>query len=362
MGFALIELLVVVAILAVLIGLAVPAAQKVRATADRIQCAGHLKQIGLALHNYHDQHGSFPPGLDNMPWFTGAGPKRTQKYWILSWMTRLLPFIEQDSVWRQMDVEEDNLSIKIPVRYDPWNSQRFVGLGTEQPLFSCSADRRTLVATQITERGLNLTIAFTAYQGVSGISHRGGHTYTGNTATWRFTTQNDEMDPMTGQKTGMNGMLIPVQNTTGICPPGVKMADVHDGLSNTLMVGERPPSTDLIFGWLFAGFGVSGDGDGDVVLGISERNELNPFGNKDPSGKPCSTGHPDANDPSAYKLSPGDPGNACDQWHYYSLHTGGANFCLADASVRFLSYGMHPIVQRALATRNGQEVFDSPFP
>src|SRR5439155_15856622 len=92
-GFTLMELLVGMAILAVLIGLLVPAAQKVRDTANRIQCANHLHQIGLALHHYHDQQGSFPPGLDNMPWYTAAEPKRTQKYWMLSWMTRIMPFI-----------------------------------------------------------------------------------------------------------------------------------------------------------------------------------------------------------------------------------------------------------------------------
>src|SRR5439155_2088976 len=107
-AFTLIELLVVLAILAALVGLVVPAAQKVRDAANCIQCASHLKQIGLALHHYHDQHGSFPPGLDNMPWYASAGNKQTQKYWMLSWITRLLPFIEQEAVWRQMDAEEDN--------------------------------------------------------------------------------------------------------------------------------------------------------------------------------------------------------------------------------------------------------------
>jgi hypothetical protein len=126
------------------------------------------------------------------------------------------------------------------------------------------------------------------------------------------------------------------------------------------MVGERPPSQDLIFGWLFAGFGVSGDGDCDVILGISERNELNPFGDKDPFGQPCSAGHPDPNNPAAYQFRPGDLNNACDQWHYYSLHPGGANFCLGDASVRFLSYHTSPIVQRALATRAGGETVEVP--
>jgi prepilin-type N-terminal cleavage/methylation domain-containing protein/prepilin-type processing-associated H-X9-DG protein len=359
-GFTVIELLVVIGILAVMVGLMVPAVQKVRDAANRIQCANHLHQIGLALHQYHDEQGSFPPGLDNMPWLAAAGPKQTQKYWMLSWMTRIFPFVEQEPLWRQMDAAENDTQVRLPIRYDPWNNQRFLGLGTEQPLFSCPADGRTLVAMQVTEAGLPFTIAFTAYQGVSGICHRGGHTYWGNTAAENFTTQNNEIDPITGHKTGMNGMLIPVQNTSGGCPRGVRRTDVHDGLSNTLLVGERPPSRDLIFGWLFAGFGVSGDGDCDVLLGISERNELNPFGDQDSSGQACSAGDPDPNNPAAYRLSPGDLTNPCDQWHYWSLHAGGANFCMGDGAVRFLSYDTSPIVQRALATRAGGEPVDVP--
>jgi prepilin-type N-terminal cleavage/methylation domain-containing protein/prepilin-type processing-associated H-X9-DG protein len=365
-GFTLIELLVVIAIIAVLIGLLLPAVQKVRDAANRMKCANNLKQMGIALHSYHDQLGSFPPGLDNMPFETSTGSKTTQKYWMVSWFTRIMPWIEQGNVWNQMNQEEDNPAVPLPTRYDPWslNSKgqaRFIGLGTEQPIYSCPADSRTLVVTQVSEYGTTFTIAFTAYQGVSGISHRGGHTYPGNTGD--VPTQNDEIDPATGHLTGMNGILIPVQNTKGICPSGVRMADIPDGTSNTLMVGERPPSKDLIFGWMFAGFGNSGDGDGDVILGISERHEQISPGSPnemDPNGKPCSKGSPDPTSPQAYQLSPGSLSNQCDQFHYWSLHAGGANFCLGDGSVHFLTYGISPIVQRAMATRAGGEAVEAP--
>jgi prepilin-type N-terminal cleavage/methylation domain-containing protein/prepilin-type processing-associated H-X9-DG protein len=330
-GFTLIELLVVIGIIAILIGLLLPAVQKVRDAANRMKCANNLHQIGLALHNYHDTQGSFPPACDRYGLFTGP----IHPYWYVSWLGRLLPYVEQQNLAQQTAAMEIPGSLPAPYLdwypypqnyYNPWDVspdgvQRYQALGLAMPIYSCPADSRTLESNfVVVPNNPPWHIGLTAYEGVNGTNHL-----------------------------KRDGMFMSVQNVTGQCPPGVRIADVLDGTSNTIMVGERPPARDMAFGWWFAGTGISGDGEGDVVLGAREIHDGGPLG--EPAVDSCPVG--------PYNFVQGTMTNECDMFHFWSLHSGGANFLFADGSAHFLTYSADSILP-ALATRSGGEVVTLP--
>ncbi|MFL5243273.1 MAG: DUF1559 domain-containing protein [Gemmataceae bacterium] len=314
-GFTLIELLVVIGIIAVLIGLLVPAVQKVRGAANRIWCANHLRNIGVAIHNYEGTYHRLPMGVQDKGW-QDYSPDYPYHYW--SWMAQILPYVEQDNLSKQAyDWSSSDSLYPGQFRWWPFGAFWLTPPTPPNPVFggkvetwTCPADSRTLQAT-IAIDPWDFKVAFTAYEGVNG------------------TNGGTDADGTNGGS--MDGILYYMSQ--------VGIGDITDGTSNTLMVGERPPSADLSYGWWFAGGGYNNRGTGDVVLGSRE------YAYADYLGCPA----------SKVGFQPGNIREPCDMVHFWSLHSGGANFLFADAHVQFLSYTADKLLP-ALATKSGGEV------
>lgn len=285
-GFTLVELLIVLAIIGVLTALLIPAVQRVRDASNRTSCRNNLRQIGLALHHYHDAERVLPPGIrrdtDPLPYLT--------------WLGRILPFVGQEGLWRQ--AQEDYAR---EPRF--WVPPRHADGSAAVALFVCPADGRTqgLVEPEHTP------VAFTHYLGVVG----------------EISAKRD-------------GVLY--------LDSRVRLADISDGTSNTLLAGERPPSYDSRWGWWYAGIGQEYDGDADMLLGVLAYRTtfLTPT---------CPIG--------PYVFGPDQINNPCSIFHFWSRHIAGAHFLMADGSVHFLSYSAAPLLP-ALASRQGGEAVSLP--
>lgn len=284
-GFTLAELLVVLGIVAVLLAILLPAVQRVRAAADAVLCGNNLHQLGRALHNYHLAHDRFPPGVSS----SRGDPAHPR----MTWLTRLLPYLEQQLLW---NATEGAYSVeKVPYVNPP-----HLGFAMPVRTFACPSDPRVRTP-QDTHNGRRA--ALTSYVGVLGTDY-----------------------------SRLDGMLYVDSRVT--------MEGVRDGVSHTLLAGERPPSPDFWYGWWYAGFGQNGTGSADMLLGVRERN----LGGAYVANCP----------PGPYHFQPGRLDEQSDLFHFWSLHSGGAYFLLADGSVRFFAYEADGLLP-ALATRSGRE-------
>jgi prepilin-type N-terminal cleavage/methylation domain-containing protein/prepilin-type processing-associated H-X9-DG protein len=329
-GFTLIELLVVIAIIGVLVGLLLPAVQKVRESANRAKCSNNLKQIGLALHHYHDAMNVFPPGYVDLNTDSTSTPDNDQgPGW--GWCSYLLPYMEQVSVFNQIDFNQG------------------VGLGTNTTvslvplaIFQCPSDGLQDPVPVYDSSFTNpiTTIAHSNYVGCNGwvecFNNAGGN--------YRGGAGNDSLSGQLG-KAG-NGLFYRNSSTN--------IRNVTDGLSNTIFVGERSsnhsPST-----WT----GAVAGGRCPAWMAVAP-----PFPYQMPPGPPydnadfgealvlahCNATHLPSADFPIY-----DPDT------YYSYHNSGANFLFGDGSVHFLSKNIDGNTYQYLATIAGGELLTGDY-
>ena len=309
-GFTLIELLVVIAIIAILIALLLPAVQQAREAARRTQCKNNLKQLGLALHNYHDVYNGFAPAYmaSNAAAVGGNSPPYYSQW---AWGATILPQLEQAPLFNSLGVGQVQLGTAL------LTNGQFAQ--TVVPAFICPTDTGPTVSTtnapnqQLRDSSGTASwrpIAKSNYIGVNTSRrwHLGGRFVgpdQGGASQWD--TLGGAYLPPDSNSSG-NGMFVRNRH--------MNVRDVTDGTSNTLMVGERPysrPVSSVASGVITCRAGVFLGNDisneqltlhrslGSLVLPVNSQVEIE-----------CIRG-------------------------FASLHAGGLQFLMADGSVRFIS-------------------------
>jgi len=347
-GFTLIELLVVIAIIAVLIGLLLPAVQAAREAARRAQCVNNLKQMGLAMHNYHDRFNSFAPASISVPANVGWGAWSAQN---ISWRILIVPSLEQGPLYNAVNFNLINGGgdaiatawyTQLNVYACPSDgSPRYVQNANNAPV---GVGSFPMFGPPTPLNGGVGTVPVSNYS----LSHGDNYSMVplGRTNPWETPSP-----PPAGVTTriGWHGfwgtvgvIAAPAGDTEGgmrgfadyrtmTAPPSI--AAVTDGTSNTILIGETLPEQDSNSEiW-----GATGTSAGTTI-------PINYF-----TGGPY-TGF--GSDPLSNRASYAHKG-------FKSKHPGGANFCFADGSVKFLKATLALPVYCALGSKAGGEVISA---
>lgn len=349
LGFTLIELLVVIAIIAILIALLLPAVQQAREAARRTQCRNNLKQLGLALHNYHDSHSTFPP---YKTWNNGqdcaGGPDGWTNQGGYSWRVMILPFIDQAPAYNRIDFTNHHSQANCPGSTTSW------GTITNQaiPGYLCPSDSTPPVIGGS---------AGTNYAGVVSSSAQAKLSF----ATTSGTIPAEQLKA-----------FFQMDN---VGATRVSMTDLKDGTSNTIAIAEvwrgrrtavRGGGTYGVDGngrcyrWMVeGGCGVTGTlgrgGSKGVMSGGFEGSGGNPGGHLQPGQTTAKTGDGGPNDNRADQTSwngENDEGVHDGFRPASSTHTGGVHVLMGDGAVKFASDNVDSNVWNAAHSRAGGEV------
>jgi prepilin-type N-terminal cleavage/methylation domain-containing protein/prepilin-type processing-associated H-X9-DG protein len=314
-GFTLIELLVVIAIIGVLVSLLLPAVQKVREAANRSQCQNNLKQLGLALQNYHDANRCFPPGALTI---TGTLNGNIAH----SWITNILPYIEQDNLHKRYDFSWHwaNRSAS-----DTSPNETSGVIGTRIPILRCPS--------AAAKRGES-SRSMTDYSGTN--IHYDAHV--GLLPGYRDLHQYDN-----------GGVLLQISvHASGGDSTGNRVSDILDGSSNTIMVAEDAGRNQV---WVM--------GELDRSNSVHGGSWSGPWAN--PGNEIQIKGYNPATRTRGDELLPPCAINCLNGDEIYAFHPGGANVVLADGSVHFLKSSTSITVLRALVTIRGSENTNTDF-
>ena len=302
-GFTLVELLVVIAIIGILVGLLLPAVQAAREAARRMSCSNNMKQIGLAIHNYHDANKSLPIGV--------------QARWGQSWSWAILPFVEQSALYRVMPT--------------PTNDSGWWG-GSDARSRDIIRIARSPVSVYFCPSQPNGPIEGRSVNGLSGRAMSSYLASAGGDAT-QDNNYNDGSPQFGGRNMdASNGLFHAMDMGRGRNSGRVfKFRDALDGLSNTLLVGEAYYDIDGIRGctwcdrylYYHPNFDSGNGSDFSEALGSSY------FG-----------------------INNDGPNAPNKELAYGSFHTGGANFSMGDGSVHFVSENIDIVLWRNIGARN----------